>query len=144
MGIFAFFKQLANGRVPKDPQKQLPGPDIIKCGLCQSHIDMSCLFVHWLSHMGVRYIAEARVINDDGVLRVPPAVRNVTFIIRRPVYREIPKRFDLELLTADYFAFAIAVLKKENPHMRFQYVNAVMGDTGEYLKTLLVIGEWYE
>lgn len=90
------------------------------------------------------YVSQTQAINDEGVLRASPAVRNITFIVRRPTYKGVYKHFDLERLTADYFAFAIAVLKLENPRMRFQYVNAVMGDTGIYLKTLLVIGEWYE
>ena len=147
MGIFEFFKQLVHGWDPKEPQKQLPpGPDTIVCGLCDFQINPEFsvnFFAHWLEHTGVRYVTENQLVHYEGVFRKPPVARNATIIIRRPEYKGAYLRFNLEFLTADYFAYAVNVVKLYNPHMRFQYVNAVMGDSG-YLKTLLIICEWHE
>jgi hypothetical protein len=146
MGVFEFFKQLVNGWEPKEPQKQLPAPDIIMCGLCEVHIETSCLFAHWLRHTLDMYVDPTEIAHSYGILRTEPAVHNKVFSVTRPDYNGAYKhpRFNLELLTAAYFNYAITVLKLQNPHMRFQYINAVMGDTGQYLKTLLIVGEWYE
>ena len=144
MGIFEFFKQLVTGWVPIEPQKQLPaGPNIIVCGLCDLHIETSCLFAHWLSHTSEMDFYPTQIAND---YRSEPAVRNKAFRVTPPDYKGayIDFRFNLGLMTSASFHYSIAVLKSQHPYMRFQYVNAVMGDTGQYLKTLLIIGEWYE
>lgn len=147
MGIFEFLKQLATGRVPRETQKQLPAsPDFIRCGLCDLHIDISCLFGHWLRHTREMYFDSTEIANSYGIMRTSPAVHNKAFIVTRPDYKGayLQSRFNLGMMTEDYFSYAITVLKLENPHMRFQYVNAVMGDSGQWLKTLLIVGEWYE
>lgn len=145
MSLSESWKRFWKGKLTAETQKKLPAPDTIKCGLCESQIDAADIFTHWRTHIRKICVSQTQVSEHEGVMRTAPAVRSTIFIVRRPAYHaEYKRRFNLEFLTMDYFAQVIVALKQENPEMRFQYVNAVMGDSGEYLKTLLIIGEWYE
>jgi hypothetical protein len=153
VGIFEAIRQFWKDRkAGAEPQKQLPGSSTVKCGLCDLQIEVVYpgLYQHWLSHKEYRTGVWTRVQQHDGPLRSNPVgLVKLTgvFIVKRPDYHPGYKktRFDLSIMTAEYFAFAIIALKEMFPTAEsWHFIPVCNGDTGEYMKTLLAIVEWVE
>lgn len=127
-----------------ETKKKLPASDTVECGLCNDQIEPKYLYVHWQAHT-IAIRDDPNMVGHGGPLRSAAKQHSMIFIVRRPTFRaSYQNRFDLEQLTAQYFATAIISLKQQWPDMRFQYVPVAMGGSGEYLRTLLVVAEWDE
>ncbi len=146
MGILNFLIGKRRAQI-QETQKQLPAlpPVTVGCGLCNVRIEPDYLFSHWEKAHTTAINDDSKMAGHGGPLRSASKQRTMVFIVRRAVYNEdVSSRLNAELITEQYFARAIISLKQQRPEMRFQYVPACMGESGKYLKTLLVIGEWDE
>jgi hypothetical protein len=127
-------------------QKQLQGPITIQCGLCEEHIDtgdVRYICAHWVDkHKEFYVLGELSASVHEGVLRSAPVVCHGVFIVRRPDYQKYMPYFNMEILNAYYFAFALVRLKQQNPHLRFTKESQVgVGPTG-LLKVQNIFVEW--
>lgn len=136
MSIWNFFR----GKPKAEPQKQLPAPipTTIECGLCNLQIEQVQLYKHWQSHVGVVKV-NTDTTRQDGPMRSAPKRCSMVFIVRRPDLDG-----NAEKVVSYYFSSAIISLKQQHPEMRFQYVPVAMGESCQFLKTLLVVAEWDE
>lgn len=142
--MLEWFMKLLKRKPASEAQKKFPMPDIVECGICDAKIEPEDLFLHWKTHI-VRVEDDPNMVSRDGPLRSTLKQRSMVLIVRRAGTNEaLWNRFNPEMTIAKYFANVIISLKQQQPGMRFQYVPVALGDSGVYLRTLLIIAEWDE